>query len=66
MSDINKRLADWNRDIAKSEQAAAEIRVEIMRRKDGPSRRFLLLCLRLFERIAATGKRWRAEDLRDD
>lgn len=63
MTDINKRLRDWNQAISVGEDLAAKIREDAIKMKDGVVRRALLRLLRFTERWIERGKKWRSEDL---
>lgn len=63
MSDINKRLKEWNETISEGEKLAAKIRADVLKKKDGVLRRLLLRLLRFTERWINRGKKWRSEDL---
>ena len=65
MSDLKKRLDEWNEGIDELQKLRSKVSAKVMRMRDGYSRRFLIRLLNFIDRWIARGKRWRAADMEE-
>ena len=63
MTDINKRLQEWNETIAEGEALRNDMRRRAMRMRDGWLRRATLRLAAFTDRWVQRGKTWRNEDI---